>query len=588
MTFSTKEQEIIKWGTANRKTRQEIMDAVSRLRTGLGEIPQPIVTPQPQEPKPEFFEPSPEGVRIRDVAREIPSTILGAIRPIQTTAEIEEGAGRKLTPQEIKDIKIKQAGKAGFAVNIGADPMTFVEDKEIAVGLPFGGLRNVAKKQIVGATKGTVFTILKKLGVPDDIAKRFAPKAIKASTDEEAEIVIKEINESTPSFIEGINQELREVGERVPRFIGRVKEGAEEVATRAERIRTSTPAGQVAIKSGLKEQTINTVQQANKTTRKAFREMVDIAEGTKGGTLTPKQRPEIVAGRAAEEQFKLIEKQRKAIGAQIGEKTAELSKTTKVSMTNSYGILDDVLEQQGVIIKQTEKGIVLDFSNTGFTDAVRKRINEVYKIAREGGEELTPEVIRRKDQLFSQLQRETRMEGLGDIIIETEQGKMNMFQVFRDVFTNELDNLSPELRGLNREYRKFITLQEDIEKSIIKSGNFETTKGVAPAEFAQTNLRRIFSDAQSATAFREIAAEMDKVARSLGYNNATPEELMAFAIELRNIYPDVIPPTSLTGITSPSRTGLLDIATDIAGKIFKAGRPTLTDQQRALRGLLNE
>lgn len=567
MAFTQNEQKIIEWNKQNGKSVQEMREAILRYRdTGSPKDPR-VVQPTPLERARGVGETA-KGVGL-GVVKGLGETVIGtaellqtagqgiiaAIDPTKTFAEIREQTGFKsLSDEGVKELLLakSEAEKAGKVVAFAG---------ELLVG---GGATLLRKGFIKGSELATAGILRGK-----EILARGTEK------------VVEKIPEVPTT---GILQKGKELVERIPRFFGRAKESTVEASQRAERIKISTPSVQQAIKSGLDERIINTVQQADAPTTKAFKEMVDIAEsstGKKGATLKVKQRPEIVAGRAAENEYKLIEKQRKNIGGQIGEIVDGLSKTTKVPMTRSYSVLDDILEQQGITIKFTKKGDILEFSGTRFTPAERLRIQELYKLAKEGGEELSPRAIRDKDQLFSKLQRETRLEGLGEIIVDTPEGSMSLFRVFRDVFTNELDNISPELRVLNREYRKFITLQDDIEKSIIKSGKFETTKGVDPAEFAQTNLRRLSSDALSAADYRAIVKEMDKVARELGYVGSNPEELALFANELRKIYPEVIPPTGFAG-------GIRVGAAELAERLLRAGKPDVTDQQKALREMLSE
>ena len=375
--------------------------------------------------------------------------------------------------------------------------------------------------------------------------------------------------------VSGIKQTGVELVERVPRFVGKIREGAEVASVKATRIKEGTPLVRKAIKSNLDEKIINTVSGADKPTLKAYKEIVNIAENS-SKKIGLKQRPEIIAGKVAEEQFNLIEKQRKNIGKQIGETVSKLSKTTSVNMTDSYKILNDVLNLNG--IKVLPKG-KLKFTGR-FTPKERSSIQELYSLAIEGGDNLTPRQIFDADRLFGKLQRETRLEGIGELFVETGEGDMSLFRVFRDVFANKLDNTAPQIKGLNREYRNLVTLVDDVEKSIVKGGNFEVVKGVGGAEFAQVNLRRILSNAQSAGAFREIAKQMDDLARKLGFSGAKPEDLIAFAEEIKKIFPEAIAPTSLAGQT---RLGIKDIV----GKVLETGKPKLIDQQRALIELIN-
>lgn len=372
----------------------------------------------------------------------------------------------------------------------------------------------------------------------------------------------------------GVGRIATDIAERVPRAAQRVSERVGEAAEKSARIKAATPAVQKAIKSNLDERIVNTVAQAERPAAEAYKKMVDIAEQTK--TLGIKKRPEIVAGEAAADQYKLIDKQRKAVGAKLGEEVAKLSKLKSVNIADSVSELEGVLSQQG--IKFGKKG--LDFTGTNFTTQERSRINELYNLATES-KTLSPSQVHKKDQLFSKMQREAKFEGLGDIIIDTVDGQKNLFSVFRDVFNSKLDDLSPAIRELNGEYRKWRNIVDDIEGSITKGGKFEAGKGVDVSEYAQTNLRRLLSDAQSAADYREIAKAMDDVARELGYTGAKPEELIAFATELRKIFPETVPATSFAGGVS---LGL----GDIAKKVLEVGAPNIKDQQRALREMLDE
>lgn len=373
----------------------------------------------------------------------------------------------------------------------------------------------------------------------------------------------------------GVGRIATDLAERAPRAAQRVSESVKEAAEKSARLKVATPAAQKAIKANLDERIINTVSASDMPTVKDYKRMVDIA-GDESKKLGLKKRPEIVAGEAAANQYKLIDKQRKAVGAKLGEEVAKLSKIKNVNIADSVAELKGVLSQQGV--KFTRKG--LDFAGTNFTTQERSRVKELYDLATEAMT-LSPSQIHKKDQLFSKLMRESKFEGLGDIIIETAEGQKNLFSVFRDVFNSKLDNLSPSIRTLNGEYRKWRNVVDDIESSIAKGGKFETGKGVDVSEYAQTNLRRLLSDAQSAADYREIAKVMDDASRGLGYAGAKPEDLIAFATELRKIFPDVVPPNSFQG-------GIKMGVGDILGKIYTAGTPTTIDRQRALRELLDE
>ena len=377
----------------------------------------------------------------------------------------------------------------------------------------------------------------------------------------------------------GVTQTGKELAERVPRFIGKVSENVQEAGVRAERIRTSPPVVQAAIKSGLPDPLIDPIVQANPVTKRAFSRVLDIADKPKT-TLGQKSNPALVGGELAGKQYEVIESQRKRIGEAMNAATAKLGKDSNIDMVNAYSKLDGVLSNAGIRTQFTPKGVKLDFSKSKLTEKQRTVVSDLYKKATEGGETLSPLQIREKDQLFSAIQREARSDAVQDVLITSADGQTtDLFRAFRDVYSSELDVLSPEIKKLNSQYRNVATLLDDIENSIFKTPNFEITKSTDPAEFAKVNLRRIFGEAQSSPSYEAIADEMDTISRQLGYADASPKEVAAFAEEIRALYPENIPKAGFQG-------GIRAGVTDIASSLMEAGKADQTDQRAALRALL--
>lgn len=378
--------------------------------------------------------------------------------------------------------------------------------------------------------------------------------------------------------VQGVTQTVSDLADRVPRFVARQQENVAEQATKRQAIQSaSSPAVANALKVDLPEKFVNTVTQADPATKAAYKKVIEMAEEVPK-TVGVKNNPTIVGGELASKQYEIIENQRKAIGSAIGEQVKQLGlDKAKVDMRVGLTQIDDVLEQQGINVANNGK---LTFTGK-YTPAERARIQELYTLARESGDVLSPLQVRDMDQLFSKLQRETRMEGLGDLRVDVNGQNMSMFRIFRDIYANQLENLSPELRKLNSQYRNVSTLIEDIEDSIVKTPNFNVTKSTDPAEFAKVNLRRIFGESQSSPAYEAIADEMDIVSRQLGYADAKPKDVAAFAQELRELYPEITPRTGFQG-------GLRAGFADIAEKILGAGKASEVDQREALKKLLED
>lgn len=449
---------------------------------------------------------------------------------------------------------------------------------QIAAGAGTGYLYDVGKDLVEGKSATETFT--PGLGT---ITGAAAPAAIagvsslargaKPIIEKTSTAITKTIPES--QTVQGTKQVATDIAERVPRFLSRRSEDIAEAAAKSQKIKTSSPAVAQAIKVDLPEKYINTVTQADPATKSAYKKVLDIADETPK-TVGVKKNPTIVGGELAAKQYEIIDKQRKTIGKAIGEQVKKLGlDKAKVDMRVGLSQVDDVLEQQGI-----KPGLDGRLTFAGkYTPAERARIQELYTLARESGDVLTPTQVRDMDVLFSKLQRETRMEGLGDIRVDVNGDNMSMFRVFRDIYANQLENLSPELRKLNSQYRNISTLIDDIEDSIIKTPNFNITKSANEAEFAKVNLRRIFGESQSSPVYEAIADEMDAISRQLGYTDAKPKDVAAFAQEIRELYPESVP---RAGFAGGIKSGVIDLLTSAT----EAGKADVIDQRKSLRALL--
>lgn len=480
-----------------------------------------------------------------------------AARPFQAVAEL---AGASST--SVDEFSSKISG--GLIAPVPHTVKDLAKDVGRGIETVSLGLGGGAVKQGVqsGIRQGVGAAV--KQGAKGGIKKGFG--AVKESAEQ---VVTK-----AKPIGEGVEAIAREFGTRAKRLGERTKGAFTESSERSKLIKESTPKVRSLIKNNVDPDIIDFATKADKVTKKGLKEIVDIARKSKG--LGIQERPGIVAGRAAESQYSLINKQKKNIGKKIGEAVSKLSKTERVDMGESFGKLKSQLQAEGV----TFKGGRLtnsSFNGTNFTPQQRSKITELWKLSTEKVRNVTPKDLWKKDNLFSKLQREARFEGVSDILIELPDGsKKNLFNVFRDVFRDTLDNVSPDgIRGLNKQYREYSLFVDDIENSIVKSGKFETGKGVDVSNFAQTNLRRIMSDAQSAGDFLAIARKMDVQARKLGFQGARPEDLISFSERMKDIYPKSTPPTGFRG-------GIGRGVVDAVGTISEAGKANLGDKQKAI------
>lgn len=377
----------------------------------------------------------------------------------------------------------------------------------------------------------------------------------------------------------GIGQRAREFGQRFPRAIRRTREYVDEGAEIAQRKQTAPKSVVNALDEGIDLETIDFVQNFDQPTKKAAAEMLDMAEGGRGSAL-----PQTVPGKLAGEQLDIIETQRKNIGNQIGEFSDSLP-IEKADVTPTLQQLDETLAQNGIVAQNGE----LIFDNPGLTRQQRNLIQEMYNEAT-ARTEMSPKQIHKIDQLFSKMQREARFDGVEDVRITVQtpegQAEVPVQKVFRDVFGQKLDEIAEEagrsdIRELNREYRTLRNLQDNVESTIVRQSKLEGVE-VEPSESASVALRRLFSSATSRAEYQGVYDQLDAVSRSLGYEGPRADTLMDFYLtDMKPLYPETVPKASFEG-------GIRGAVSGVIETISELGKPSVTDQQKALRELLKE
>lgn len=604
MALTQQEKEIVEYGKSQGKSREEILSALDKFRSqsapkksgGIKEIVTDPIKTLLVKPADRFAEAVGRsgalGSNIKrgyeEMADKGESRSFGGIE-VEAQRAVEDGGGSQIAGDMLKSASYLYGGQGaanavsnfakgnvvrgsiGGAITGAIGGGAYESGRELQEG---GSLADTlmagAEGAGYGAATGAVFggaipalggAIRKSTPLLNSLKARMANKA-----------------NGLPS---GVVQKGRELAERIPRAIERGREATQEAALRAERIAQSTPKVANAIKQGLAEPFIEVVQSVDEPTKKAFKKVIETAEQVAEGRT--KTNPTIVGGELAAKQYDLIDKERKSIGKAIGDFTKGLSKDAQVAMEGAYNRLNERLQDAGITLKRTDKGEIdwtASFKGTNFTPGERTRIRELYELATEAGETLSPAQILKKDQLFSKLRRQSNYDGIGDILIDgPDEQPESLFSVFRDVFSDTLDEVSEGIRPLNQRYRQLRTLQDQLDESIFKTPGF--LKDSNPAEFAKVNMRRIFGEAQSSPAFEAIADKMDEVARSLGYTDARPKDVAEFAQSIRKLYPEIIPQTGFTGSL---RLGIGDV---ISG-LLEAGKADVRDQRRALKELLEE
>lgn len=561
MAYNEQEAEIIKAGLAAGKTKEQVKEALIKYRAGY-------VPPAPVEAERPLSNRIADGLGLGKAVDVFGTEIARAVAPNDTRNFIEPNKPGQLAGATAQTLAIP----AGAAITGGGSLLG-----QVGAGIATGYLYDVGSDLAEG--KSTAEVLTPGIGT---VVGAVAPPAIRAlgaglkGTGNLITSGVKNVADAlpTPSIPPGMQQMGSELLERIPRAMEKGKVAVEEAAIRAERIKTATPQVQNAIKVGLDDVVINAVEQADQPTKEAYRKMIQIAESPRTG-LRPATRPESIAGETVAEQYKILDTSRRSVGSQLGDAVDQLSTKGAVDVLPAQRQMRQLLLTNGVKPDISGK---LNFTGSPLTPKQQGLVQQLYELSTQA-EQLTPRQIYNMDKLFSQLQREARFDNLDNIYLSTPDGDINVFRAFRNIYSNQLDQLAPEIAPLNKQYAQLRNLQDDIEATIIRRGGYESTRNVDPAEFAQTNLRRAFSDATSAADYRALADKLDAFARSNGYAGANPQDLAGFAQRLRQIYPETTPETSFQG-------GITGSIKNMIGKVIEAGTPDVTDQQKALKELL--
>lgn len=493
---------------------------------------------------------------------------------------VDEASGGKFSSQ-LQEIAQSEAGKAGLqALSQGVESYDEWARENPRMSQNIEALGNILS--VVPITKGGQLGfqgVKRGVGVAGDVAEmgvRTGKEALETTGEALGKVGAK-IGEVP--LVSGGVRATEEMASRVPRFFQQRGDELKDAAKRAEYINQAPVYQQKALKDAfnaeLDEKLIFSASQADEPTKSIQREMVKMADNGKNSG--------VLAGKVAEEQFDLVQSKVKEIGTRIGEMEKALPNKT-IDIKNSISEFSKALEANEISIV---KGKIVA---PNLTKAQKSALQELVSLMKERGTKLTPTQIHKFDQTLSTLQRESRMEKVADIYLNVNGENKNLYSLIRDAYRNELDKIS-SFRDVNAEYRKYLTLQNDLENTIFKAGGKVDSIDKDYAEFAKTNMRRIFGEAQSSETYREITNLLDSTARQLGYEGADPANLVEFAESLRKLYPETIPKTGFqggiatgVGTVNGGSSGVLQAA----DAIMSAGKAKQRDQVKALKALLGD
>lgn len=382
--------------------------------------------------------------------------------------------------------------------------------------------------------------------------------------------------------VQGVVQGTKNIAQRPGRIIERAGEKVAQKA--AERAAVNkTPILEKVFETGVDENVIRNIAGVDKTTPqgkdiiRGYKEVLDTAK-TNETRMGSKKRLEIPAGERLIKQFELVDNKRKAVGEEIGERVKALSRDKNVDVSDSLGTVRTVFEENGIGFAD-DGSIVIPRGS--FTSKQRTLIKELWDEISDGGETRSARQVYDLDRLLSTLQRESRFDGLDTVFLALPDGEeRNVFSFLRDVFSSKLESVDPLIRELNPDYKKWRDLVDGLEDTLVREIDLKSLSKADRARFTPATLRRITSEAVSQGKFEAIAELLDDAARTLGYEGASPRDILEFATEMRKFYKGSVPKTGFQGIMSEGLLGA-------PGKLLEAGAPNIADQRKALEELID-
>lgn len=591
MAFNTQEQEIIKYGVANGKSRQEVEQAISNYRSGV--VPKPKVEEVPKETLgSKLATTGKETVNnIKDVASSDSNL---ASKALQITGDVAGGA-----VGAVGDV-ISSTPVVGDAINAVAKPISagikatqdwiannpsvqnaVSNETSNAIASFLDQHPDIAKNAEAVNNIANAILIAKGGIESAGTAKNALVKGASAVADANTGI-IDAVKTGTQAIKEnpivaGAADIAKMAGEGISRVPARIATNvAERQANEAAIKSLSSQTAQTAVRDGVDIVDVKDLSAIPRTpeVNKVIRTVKEYASGNK------KVDPMEVIGEQTTKRFKELVNQKKEIGAKLGEASKTIGILTKPELQN--GVINRIKSVPGLEgVSVTPKG-KLNFKGTtleaDLPSAIldRKAIQNAYDQAIKWGDGERAHMYRQT--LFEDLGGKKR----GGVQLTGTQEKA--FNAIRQGLSDVIETKSPSYKKYSNEYRKIIEPIEELQKRV-------KTLDPNAEDFSDSNLgagilaRRITSTAASNADVRALLKKLDSVGTTKGSSFKNTLDMQDM-YNILNKYYDIAPRTGFQNLSkealSSSPLGMIkETLTDVAGKSNAV-------RQKALEKLLEE
>jgi len=381
------------------------------------------------------------------------------------------------------------------------------------------------------------------------------------------------------SIVSGVSTVAKSALESAKRIPDRMATNvADKQATELAIKSLPTKTAQTAVRDGVDIADVKDISSIPRTpeVNKVIQTVKDYASGNK------KVDPMEVIGEQTVKRFKELVKQKKEIGAKLGEASKTIGVLTKPELQNGViaklkqvpGLEEISLTPNG---KLNFKGTTLE-GNISSTVADKKALQEAYDVATKWGD--GEKAHRFRQTLFENLGGKKK--GLENITDTQERG----FEAIRSGLSDVIETKSPSYKKYSNEYRKIVNPIQALQKRLkTLDPNIEdlTDANLGAGILA----RRITSTAASNADVRALLKELDSVGTTKGssFKNTLDMQNM---YNILNKYYDIAPKTGFQNLVKEG-VGSSDSMVGMAKETLKnvAGQSNAV-RQKALEKLLNE
>jgi hypothetical protein len=581
--FDTKEQEIIKYGVANGKTKEQVQEAITNYRLGM----QPEKQIQPTE-QPNYFQRV--GSKLMETGKEVTEAVM---KPSKMVEQEEQ-------PESVDFLRVglRTAGAVARTPFDIIGELPGVKQSLEGIGSLIGkipGVEEVVKNGVELATKYP--EIAKDIQNIVDIATLggagMAEKPLK-------EAVVKtagKVAETTAKATEAISQSVKPIAETTGKVISGAKEVGKatlenakqipgRVATNVAESKATTEAisklpSQVAKNAVQNGIDINDIKYIYKIPAEQKQPLKELFKATKDFVSgTSKTNPIEIVGKPIVERIKTLKTSLGTVGQKLGKASESLGTVVKEELTPK--ILESLQKVPGLNgLTLTKKGL-LDFKNTvlasGETLSDRNAIQRIFTDAVKSGTGKQKHLLRQ--ELFEVLG------GKKGAMIAMTDTQDKAYQAIRQGLSDILDTKNSVYKTLNKEYSTIIQPLNSISKFMKLNKLAGATEDILNMD-AGLLARRLTSNAGSNPEIRNLLRLLDKATKKTGKTAINVENLQDFYNILDKYY-DIAGKTTLQGQVQmgvEKASGIKDVISQAVGQV--AGK-TEAVRRKAIEDALNE